>query len=281
LFDLSAQGAAVTKAATAGEKSMKARRMTIKITLVCLAVALLSLPLCAQSGVAVVNAASFEPQFPVAPGAWATAFGDFASVGVSDTFATSVPFPAMLGGVQVFINNVASPMNFAGGGQINFLVPRETPTGRQPLRIAVSGMNTFEGTVQVFDVSPGLLSINPGDAAKPGAVLNQDGSVNSQGNPAARGEVISIYGVGADFEELPENGAEAPLDRLIPTTTETKVFVSVAEATLQFSGLAPGLVNAWQINAVVPDESFVSGLVPVYASLGNLRTNSVSIWVEE
>jgi uncharacterized protein (TIGR03437 family) len=87
--------------------------------------------------------------------------------------------------------------------------------------------------------------------------------------------------VGADFSELPDNGAEAPLDRLIATTTATKVFVSVAEAAVQFSGLAPGLVNAWQINVSVPNESFVSGLVPVYASLGNLRTNTVSIWVEQ
>jgi hypothetical protein len=40
-------------------------------------------------------------------------------------------------------------------------------------------------------------------------------------------------------------------------------------------------VNAWQINAFVPADAFVSGLVPIYASLGNLRTNSVSIWVEQ
>jgi uncharacterized protein (TIGR03437 family) len=161
--------------------------MTMKTTLVCLALALMSLPLCAQETVAVVNAASFEPQFPVAPGAWATAFGDFASVGVTNTFADAVPFPTMLGGVQVFVNDVAAPMNFAGEGQINFLVPKETPTGRQPFRVAVSGMNTFEGTIQVFNVSPGLLSINPGDATKPGAVLNQDNTLNSQDNPAGRG----------------------------------------------------------------------------------------------
>jgi uncharacterized protein (TIGR03437 family) len=265
----------------AGEKPMKARRMTIKMTLVCLAVLLLSIPLCAQSTVAVVNAASFEPQFPVAPGAWATAFGNFASVGVSNTSATSVPFPTTLGGVQVFVNNVAAPMNFAGAGQINFLVPRETPVGRQPFRITVSGMATFEGTVQVFNISPGLLSVNPGDATKPGAVLNQDGTVNTQQNRAGRGEVVQIYGVGADFSELPANGAQAPLDRLIPTATTTAVYVSVAKATVQFSGLAPGLVNAWQINAFVPNQPFVKGLVPVYASVGNLRTNSVSIWVDE
>jgi uncharacterized protein (TIGR03437 family) len=260
---------------------MKAPRNTIRIPLTLLALALLTLPLQAQNSVAVVNAASFQPQFPVAPGAWATAFGDFASVGVSNTAADVVPFPTMLGGVQIFVNEVAAPMNFAGTGQINFLVPRETPVGRQPLRVAVSGMTTFEGTIQVFQMSPGLISLNPGDATKPGAVLNQDSTVNSEQNRARRGEVIQIYGVGADFAELPADGAAAPTDRLINTSTTTTVDVSVAAAAVTFSGLAPGLVNAWQINAIVPNESFVSGLVPITASLGNVRTNSVTIWVED
>jgi uncharacterized protein (TIGR03437 family) len=264
---------------------MKARKNTIRITLTCLLLALFNLPLAAQETVAVVNSASFELQFPLSPGCWATAFADFGAVGVTLDAPSSVPFPTILGGVQVFVNNVAAPLGFVNETQINFVVPRETPAGRQPIRFAVSGMTTFEGTIQIFNVSPALLSINPGDPAKPAAVLNVAGdgarSVNSQQNPARRGQSIEIFGVGADFAELPANGAEAPLDRLISTTTETKVFISVAEAGLQFSGLAPGLVNAWQINAIVPDQPFVSGLVPLYASLANLRTNSVSIWVED
>jgi uncharacterized protein (TIGR03437 family) len=112
-------------------------------------------------------------------------------------------------------------------------------------------------------------------------VLNQDFTLNGPDNPAARGEVVQIYGVGADFSELPADGAAAPTDRLINTATETTVHVSVAEAFVGFSGLAPGLVNAWQINATVPDLSFIKGQVPVRAVVRGVSTNLVSIWVAE
>ena len=47
-----------------------------------------------------------------------------------------------------------------------------------------------------------------------------------------------------------------------------------------FSGLAPGFVGVWQINAFVPANS-VSGKVPVFVKLDNgLTSNHVSIWVQ-
>lgn len=258
------------------------QRNFITVTIAVVA-ALLMLPaLQAQPSVAVVNAASFSAGFPLSPGCWASAFGDFASVGVLDTLAQSVPFPTVLGGVQVFVNNVEAPMNFVGGTQINFLVPKETPTaGRVPFRIAVAGNTTYQGTLAMWPISPGLISTNPADATKPGAVLNQDSSVNSESNRARRGQVVQIFGVGADFSSLPANGAAAPLDTLIATATTPSAYVSVAEATVQFSGLAPGLVNAWQLNIFVPDQPFIKGQVPVVAEIGGVKTNLVSIWVAE
>lgn len=256
------------------------RKLSASLTLAAFALVGAVSPVSAQiESAAVVNAASFQERFPLSPGCWATVFADFASQGVSNTFAEALPFPRMLGGVEVFVNDVASPMNFAGGGQINFLVPGETPEGRVPFRVAVSGMTVFEGDIQIWPTSPGLLSINPGDAARPGAVLNQDSTLNTEANPAAPGEVIQIYGVGADFSELPADGAAAPTDRLIETSTPTLAYVSVAEAVVSFSGLAPGLVNAWQLNIVVPDESFIDGQVPVQAEVNGLKTNAVSFWV--
>jgi uncharacterized protein (TIGR03437 family) len=248
-----------------------------------LALVVLTLPARAQNSVAIVNAASFEPQLPVSPGCWASAFADFGASGVAQTFADVVPFPTMLGGVQVFVNDVAAPMNFVGPGQINFLVPKSTAEGRANIRVEVSGMATHAGTVNIWPISPALISVNPGDATKPGAVLNQDNTVNSEANPAQRGQIIQIYGVGADFSELPEtDGAEAPTDRLINTASTPKVNVSVLEAAVQFSGLAPGLVNAWQLNVTLPtDASIVKGQVPIIAEISGLKTNLISIWVAQ
>ncbi len=130
-------------------------------------------------------------------------------------------------------------------------------------------------------MSPGLIALGA-DPTRPGAVLNQDNTVNSQQNPAAREEIIQIFGVGGDFAELPaDDGAAAPQDRLIETTTQPRAYVSTIEAQVQFSGLAPGLVNAWQINVFVPDTSFISGQVPVLVDMGGFKSNLVSIWVAE
>ena len=257
------------------------KKLALRLTVALLALLPLGLPLSAQlSQVATTNAASFSAQFPLAPGCWATSFGDFAAVGLTTaTFADATPFPTTLGGVQVLVGGVAAPMSYVGPTQINFVVPKNTEEGRIPLRITVSGLSVYEGTLQIFPISPGLLSINPGDAAKPGAVLNQDGTLNSETNPAAPGEVVVAFGIGADFAELPDDGAPAPSDRLINTETPTTAYVSVAEATVQFSGLAPSLVNAWQLNVTVPDETFVNGRVTLQAEISGLKSNAVSFWV--
>jgi uncharacterized protein (TIGR03437 family) len=232
----------------------------------------------AQAQVAVVNAATFEPGFPVSPGCWASAFGDFA--GVAPAFASNVPLPDTLGFVQVLVNDVPSPMNYVGPLQINFLVPKATPAGNVPLKITFSGTTLYDGSLNVWQISPGLLVLYPADPTKPGAILNEDFTINSQQNPAQRGSAIQVFGVGADFAELPNDGEVAPTDPLIHTTTTPKAYVSVAEATVDFSGLAPGLVNAWQLNVRVPDQPYVSGQVPLVAEVSGVKTNIVSFWVE-
>lgn len=240
-------------------------------------------PALAQSSVAIVNGASFKAGFPVSPGSWASAFGDFASVGITTETQNGVlPVPTTLGGVQVLVNDVAAALNYVGPGQINFIVPAGTAEGKQPLKITVSGLTTFDGFINVWPVSPGIFIKVFADVLQPGAVLNQDFSENGPNNPAQRGEVIQIYGTGGDFASFPDpSGAAAPASPLILTSTAPKAYVSVAEAAVQFSGLAPGFAALWQVNVVVPNQPFVSGQVPLFIEASTLSSNVVSIWVAE
>lgn len=240
-------------------------------------------PALAQSSVAIVNGASFKAGFPVSPGSWASAFGDFASVGITtDTQNGVLPVPTTLGGVQILVNNVAAPLNYVGPGQINFIVPAGTAEGKQPLKITVSGLTTFDGFINVWPVSPGIFIKNPADVLQPGAVLNQDFSENGPNNRAQRGEVVQIYGTGGDFASFPDpSGAAAPASPLILTGAMPKAYVSVAEAGVQFSGLAPGFAALWQVNVTVPNQPFVSGQVPLFIEASTLSSNVVSIWVAE
>ena len=248
----------------------------------------LILPVSAQQNVLdkvyVENAASFETDFPVSPGCWAVVFADFASIGVTDNIAQSVPFPTILGSVQVFVNGVASPMNYAGPAQVNFLVPKDTPTANSKVdfRIDVGGATVYTGKISIWPVSPGLLTLNPADPTRPAAAVNvADGTINSEQHPAKRGDLVTFYGVGADFAELPDDGAVAPSDHYVYTTSTAAVYIDVIPATVQFSGLTPTLVNAWQINAYIPDQPQVKGHVTVIAEIQGLKTVPVSIWVEE
>src|SRR6185436_18623945 len=101
---------------------------------------------------------------------------------------------------------------------------------------------TLTGSVRVMSAAPGIFSNSTG-----GAVLNQDGSLNTDSVRARRGQVIQIYATGPGALDRPiEDGAAAPSSPLALTTSKPDVFVAGVPATVQFSGMAPGFAGLWQ-----------------------------------
>lgn len=253
---------------------MKVRRNIIQITLFCLVLILLDSPLQAQ--VAVVNAASFSPNFPVSPGSLASAFGTFA--GGAEEIAGTLPLPTTLGGVQILVDGTACPLIFASGGQINFQVPSATTPGRHAVSVTVNGAQVAQGTIDVIAAGPGLFVLDAADVAQPGAVVNADGSINGPDNPASIGDTVLVYGTGLGPLDTPVADGEPPAG-IVRGTSETKVLFADAEGVVHFSGLAPDFVGLWQLNVTIPDRSYITGQVPVLVIQGGISTNAVSIWV--
>ncbi|MCB1019460.1 MAG: hypothetical protein H6509_05880 [Bryobacterales bacterium] len=254
------------------KKTFKAR---IAVSL--LALAAMAFPAAAQ--VAVVNAAGFQANAPVAPGSIASAFGTF--TGATTAPAASTPLPTTLGGAQLSVDGAAAPLFFVSAGQINFQTPSSLTPGRHTVTVSVSGSQVATGFLDVSEAFPGLFILDPADVNAPAAALNQDYSVNGPSNPAAKGSVVQLYATGQGPVEAPvADGELAPSDSLSPATLATAVYFAGIEGQVQFSGLAPGFVGVWQINAFVPANS-VSGKVPVFVKLDNgLTSNHVSIWVQ-
>ena len=75
----------------------------------------------------VVNAASFAPfTAGISNGEFTTIFGT--NLAPETVVASTVPFPTMLGGVQVMINGVTpAPLYFVAPGQLAFIVPSQNP----------------------------------------------------------------------------------------------------------------------------------------------------------
>jgi uncharacterized protein (TIGR03437 family) len=114
------------------------------------------------------------------------------------------------------------------------------------------------GQVTISAVGPGILVLQCADPSQPGAVENQDYSVNSAANPAAPGSVVQIFATG--YGEL---------------SGPPQVFFADTPAQIQFSGPLSQYPGLWQINAVVPQS--ISGQAPVFIVGGNLTSNAVTI----
>lgn len=249
----------------------------------CLALIALA-PATAQETVTITNAASFKV-VPLSPGSWGTAFADFGSVGVVETSATSVPLPTNLGGVEILINGSGIPLNYVGPGQINFVVPFTTAISEfgtpTTFVVRVSGLVTYTGTINIVQAGPAFFTVG-GEMA---AALNQDNTLNSAENPAARGTIVQFFATGpGPVSVVPGLGAAAPSTVPLSETTATvEAFVQATEASVAFSGLAPGFVALWQLNLPIPASVPVTadGTVAVFVKVNGLGSEPVAIWVDQ
>lgn len=225
-----------------------------------------------------VNGASFGS--PISPGEWATVFGNFS--GVAPVLAGSLPYQTSLGGVQVQVNGVPAPLLAVSPSQINFQVPSAIAVGNAQIAISVHGQDVAKETAQVVSSSPGIFLTDFFSLDRPGAVLTETNQLTDSTVRVKRNDVIQIFATGAGpLTPTVADGAPAPAAPLAQTILSPRVFIGNEEATVKFSGLAPGYVALWQVNAQVPDVDTITGQVPVViVAPGGYASNAVTIWVE-
>ena len=205
----------------------------------------------------VLNAASLFPgyttPFPtgaVAPGEIVTLFGNgFGSGTLSVTFGTS---PATV--------------LYASDCQINAVVPFEVNPGLNTLVTVRSGGQML-GPIKlpVVVAAPGIFTTSDSGSGQ-AAILNQDSSVNTASNPAARGSIVSVYmtGVGALSPPIAD-GSLGPLTPPFPApVANISATVGGVNAPVVFAGQAPGLIaGATQVNIQIPQDAPVGAAVPI------------------
>ena len=86
-----------------------------------------------------------------------------------------------------------------------------------------------------------------------GAILNEDGTVNSDANPAAKGSIIVLFATGDGVESPAQPDgtlSKAPYPR---TTADVQVAIGQKAADILYAGAAPTLVaGVMQVNARIP-----------------------------
>ena len=247
-------------------------------------------------GFAYVNAATSLVR-PLAPMMLATLYplASATQFGANTATASAFPWLTTLGDIQVTVNGTPAPLYYISPGQINFYVPAATPPNANA-EVEVVQVSTGQvlgaQQVAVNTIAPGIFTTcqpNQTGTLREACVLNQDFTVNSSSNPAARGSVVQIFGTGQGaVSNPPADGAAASASPLSTTASTPRVIMGtnyVDEYPAQpgdvtngqwvtFSGLTPGLAGLWQVNVqipmAVPPSTSTGGSTLLYLVLNNV-----------
>jgi uncharacterized protein (TIGR03437 family) len=223
----------------------------------------------------------------ISPGELVTLFGNGLGPqqGVQTSVAPPNPYPTRMANVQVTFDGTPAPLLWVQDAQINLVAPWSLTPGRNTqVCVSYNNVNTNCLTLPVVQATPAVFMVD----SRYAAALNQDGTYNSAGNPAASGSIVTIYATGLGpitpsqpdgsliGLPLPTNaftfGVEAIFTVGIPFGTEVDVPFEV-----QYAGPAPTLVaGVSQINfRIAPYASYGA----IYVHMGSNFSPGFSIHV--
>lgn len=156
-------------------------------------------------------------------------------------------FPTSLGGVQVMLNGSAVPLLYVSASQINAEIPAPFYSTNAVVQVINSSVALPDFSVSVDSSIFGIFE-NPDGTW---ATINQDGTVNSQSNPAKAGSIVSVWGTGFGNAAITVDGAVATSAN--DWCPECSMSVGAGTEPVAYAGTAPDLIDGiMQINFMVP-----------------------------
>jgi uncharacterized protein (TIGR03437 family) len=205
---------------------------------------------------AFVNAASFQPG-PAVPGMIVTLFGTLIgpTTPVTLQLTPQGTVATTLAETRILFDGIPAPLIAVSSTQSSAVVPYRID-GRLSTRVQVEYRGVLSNAIElrVAESFPGIFS-SASSGQGQGAVLNQDATVNSAANPAARGSIIVVYATG---EGQTRPGGE---DGTVAGATLKRPLLGVSAriggrpAEVLYAGSAPGLISGvFQLNLRVPED---------------------------
>ena len=243
----------------------------------------------------VVNGASFQAG-AVAPGEIVSLFGSGLgpATGIGAVLDAQGRVAAQLAGTSVTFDGVPAPLLYVSANQINAIVPFEV-AGKSGTQIVVTVNGAVSVALQqpVVAAAAGVFTVDMTGAGQ-AVVLNQDGTLNSSTNPAARGSVLTLWMTGMGVLSQPYADGQVVTGSLGAVTHDFAInLVTPGQfpLTILYAGQAPDMAaGVVQVNARIPlgiqpwltQVAFVlhvDGLTG-NAPFDDVFVNPVTIWLE-
>ena len=217
----------------------------------------------------VVNAAS-RVAGPVAPGEIVALAGTGMGPGSAVAIDPGSPAPAVLGGTQVLFDGQSAPLVSVSAREITAIVPASV-AGNPSTSVVVTyqGGSSAAVSLPLAEAAPGLYSADTTGKGQ-GLILNSDATLNSAGNPAHLGDVVTLIGTGGGATDPP--GADGSITGDTPGKLALPVAVMFGDVPaaniVNASAVAGDIAGKFRIDVQIPDGAG-SGDVPVLVMTGS------------
>jgi virginiamycin B lyase len=230
-------------------------------------------PTIAQGGI--VNAASNRGG-GIAQGSFFTIYGSNLGPPTPQQ-VYQFPIPDNLGGVTVTITQGSTVkrayMFYVSATQVNGIMPSDAPLGNVQIAVNYNNVPSSAMAATIVKTAYGIFSTAGGPG--PGIVLNynsvSDQPLNMASIPAKPGQVEVMWGTGLGPISTPDN--QAPPGGNLPVAVQ--VMVGGLQASVAYSGRAPGNAAIDQINFTVPAGVPTGCSIPVQVNAGGTWSNTV------
>jgi len=200
-----------------------------------------------------------------------------------------LPLSGTLQGATVVIAGEPAPIFYASNGQINAAIPFDvTPNTSQQVLVTRDTTISVPVPVDVAPSEPAVFLAPLANAPNQGSIFAvrttsgvQSTFLAGPSSPATAGDTLVIYcdGLGA-VDQTIAPGAASPVSPAAKTNDQPQVTIGNVNSPVAFSGLTPGLVGVYQINAVVPAGVTAGDQVPVVVNISGQVGPAVTIAVK-
>ncbi len=213
----------------------------------------------------------------IAPGEIITIYGkDFGpAAGVSSHLTADGRVDTAVGDTRVLFDGQPGPIAFTIANQVNVIAPYAL-AGKTSTQVQVEylGKTTNSVTMPVASAVPGIFSYN--SSGKGQAVLvNEDATLNTPANPAARGSFVYFYATGEGQTNpagIDGRIAAAPFPAPVQAASIQLGATTVPPA---YAGAAPGFVaGVMQVNFQIPGDAPTGDAVPLALLIGGASSQS-------
>ena len=207
----------------------------------------------------------------------------------SDPTTPGIQLPTTLVGTTVRVNNVPAPLFYVSPGQINYLIPANTPLGDVLVTVTTESGATAIGTVNVRLVAPAIFTANADGSGVPaayalrvaanGAQTTENISAFSQAsnrilatpiNLGPEGEKVFLIIYPTGLRRIPDPNNDGNFNEF------TRVIINGLSIVPAYAGRQGSLVGLDQVNVEIPRSLLGSSALDVQIVVAGFGVSNIT-----